>query len=215
MKSLNLVGQRFGYLTVIDRVGSKPSLGSTRVIWLARCDCGKEIERPGTLLKNGKIRSCGCYRSKHHPQLKHGHARSGSHTREYNSWHHMRDRCLRPTSIKWKDYGARGITVCERWLVFENFYTDMGDCPKGHTLDRIDVNGNYEPGNCRWATPLMQSRNVRKNVYLTVNGETRPIWEWAEVTGIDARTLNMRRLRGWNDDQIVNTPKGVRRPNAA
>lgn len=199
----DIAGQTFGRLTAIEMAGKKGS----RILWHCKCRCGGEKTVDGVRLRNGAVRSCGCLKREGNNK-KHGQNARGKRTRTYNSWHHMRDRCTNMDSHRWEHYGGRGITVCERWAKFENFAADMGQCPPGHTIDRIDNNGNYEPGNCRWADAKTQSRNTRRNVYLTANGETLPIWEWAELLGTTSDTLNMRRHRGWTDDQIVNTPIG-------
>jgi hypothetical protein len=105
------------------------------------------------------------------------------------------------------DYGGRGISVCERWQSFECFYADMGERPAGTTLDRIDPDGNYEPDNCRWATPKQQNRNRRRTVFLSANGRRQSLSAWAEELGFSHITLYKRYVAGWPDDKIVNTPK--------
>lgn len=124
-------------------------------------------------------------------------SRHGMHgARIYKTWEGMLSRCTNPRSTGWKKYGARGIKVCERWLNFRNFYADMGDAPTGRTLDRIDNNGNYEPGNVRWATPKEQQTNKRTTVYLEQDGLKLTIGEWADRLGIPAQRIYCRRHRG-------------------
>jgi len=120
----------------------------------------------------------------------------------------MKQRCLNPRSTKYHAYGAKGIAVCERWRSFENFLADMGECPEGHTLDRFpDRTGNYEPGNCRWATAKEQQANRDCNHYITHQGETRSITEWAEATGLPRSVLYYRLGRGrWPIEKALATP---------
>jgi len=123
----------------------------------------------------------------------------------------MRDRCCVPASKDYQSYGARGIRVHERWASdFLAFLSDMGERPEGTTLDRIDVNGNYEPGNCRWATPAQQAANRRNTLFLTANGETAPLAEWARRLGVERSTLRNRKLSGWTDEQTATTPARTR-----
>lgn len=144
-------GLRFGRLVVLRRA---PPGGPTRK-WVCRCDCGAERNINIASLKKGVTVSCGCLALER--RTKHGRSRSPT----YSSWRAMRARCQRPSSVGFASYGGRGISVCERWEKFENFLADMGERPLGTSIDRIDVNGNYEPGNCRWATREVQDENVR------------------------------------------------------
>jgi hypothetical protein len=152
----DISNQRFGRLLAIEPTGEK-RWGVT--IWRCICDCGAEKTAAVNSLKSGLVQSCGCLLSETARKRKTTHGMYK--TPVYQSWDSMIQRCTNPATKKFSDYGGRGIAVCERWLAFENFYADMGDRPEGHTLDRINVNGNYEPGNCRWATAKQQSRNKR------------------------------------------------------
>lgn len=126
---------------------------------------------------------------------------------EYETWSGMIKRCYTQAHRAYANYGGRGIAVCDRWREsFENFHADMGDRPAGLSIDRIDNNGNYEPSNCRWATCKQQSRNTRKARLITLNGETRCLTEWAELTGIKAITLLFRLDRGWSIEKAFTTP---------
>jgi len=143
---------------------------------------------------------------------RHGHAERDDTGRitslAYRSWQSMRTRCLNPHSTQYPAYGGRGITICERWLVFENFLADMGERPSAtHTLDRFpNKNGNYEPGNCRWATPKEQQNNTNKNRIIESQGQRRTMAEWSRSTGIAVSTLFNRLRRGWSDEATVTRP---------
>lgn len=122
----------------------------------------------------------------------------------YNTWIGMIHRCHRPTSPSYPLYGARGIRVCERWHSTENFFQDMGPRPsKNHSLDRINNDGNYEPGNCRWATAKEQANNTRHNVHLELSGVKQTIGEWAKKLGMDSRTIRERLNRGWSVERAL------------
>jgi hypothetical protein len=158
----DLSGERFGRLVVVRRVGSHPGGGS---LWLCACDCGASCDVVSRNLRRGATRSCGCLKQEKFctpgSRTKHGHtSRDGGVSPTYTSWRSMRDRCTNPKDNRYYLYGIR---VCDRWLhSFENFLADMGERPSGMTLDRYpDKNGNYEPGNVRWATPKQQAANRR------------------------------------------------------
>lgn len=133
----------------------------------------------------------------------------------YRAWIHMRERCWNPKCHAFKNYGARGISVCERWAHdFSAFAIDMGPRPAGHSLDRIDNDGNYEPDNCRWATPTEQVRNRRLEYtrLLTWKGETLPVSQWAERLGTSHNVLHMRLKNGWSVDDVLGFPIRANRP---
>jgi hypothetical protein len=138
-----------------------------------------------------------------------------SQTKEYRTWGHIRNRCNNKNSAAYRLYGARGIKVCERWKKFENFLADMGPSPSpSHSIDRIDNDGNYEPGNCRWATTQEQAANKRNNVRFTFHGVTRIKEEWAKHFGICAKKVDVRLRLGWEPLEAFSTPINARRRKA-
>lgn len=147
-----MIGLKVGKLTVVA-VGDITKRRAQKLV--CRCECGTERQTEAYKIATGRVHSCGCVR----PGMRKDRPFVG--TSEHNSWRAMRNRCNQPSHEHYKYYGGRGIKVCERWDSFENFLADMGERPKGRTLDRVDTNGNYEPGNCRWATPTEQVRNQR------------------------------------------------------
>jgi hypothetical protein len=166
MKLIDLSGVRFERLVVLTRCNE--SYGK-KVKWFCVCDCGNHAVVDGFKLRSGETKSCGCLQrdqqSKRIAQAntRHGQNKKGQQTRTHKSWTAMIQRCTNPKNTSYVNYGGRGVKVCERWRVFENFFADMGERPEGKTLDRINVNGNYEPENCRWATLSEQQRNKRCN----------------------------------------------------
>lgn len=162
----DISGQRFGRLVALGPVGFRSGNGRRVLEWLCLCDCGEQRLSHQCVLKNGRVQSCGCMRREaalyaSQQGMTHGATRSP----EWRSWQSMLQRCENPKNTSYASYGGRGIRVCNRWKKFENFRDDMGNRPSlKHSIDRIDVNGNYEPGNCRWATPSEQGLHLRRNV---------------------------------------------------
>ena len=199
-KRIDLVGQHFGRLTVIEEAGRT---AQGQVLWRCACECGRETRTRGQHLRSGASRSCGCIAreksAERAPSLIRGNRTHGmSGTPEYESWSAMVQRCTNPSNPAYSDYGGRGVTVCDRWRIsFEAFYADMGPRPAGTSIDRIDVNGTYRPDNCRWATRKQQQRNTRRNRLVVAFGEELPLAEWAERVGIDYGALQGRLDRGW------------------
>lgn len=207
---LDLTGKRFGKLTAIrpapDR--QKPS-GQTYTTWECACECGNTSIVATGWLRSGNTRSCGCLEaeSRRNNRTTHGCSRKSGHTPEYKTWRSMKDRCLKKSAGSYARYGARGVSICARWMDFENFLTDMGRKPSPrHTIDRIRSEGNYEPSNCRWATPEEQSRNRKNAIMLSLDGETMSIFGWAERLGVTRRSIASRRSKGWTDEEILTTP---------
>lgn len=194
----DLIGQRFARLLVVAR--SADSLDG-RARWCCRCDCGNEIVTLAQSLLNCRTRSCGCLNLEVATQRSTTHGRSTS--RAYRVWAEMLQRCTNPKRPHYERYGGRGISVCARWMKFENFFADMGERPRGLTLERIDNDGNYEPDNCRWATRLEQGQNTRTNRRVVLNGETLSLSELSRRVGIRYTTLRGRLNRGLSIEECV------------
>lgn len=201
-------GTRFGKLVVVGESESRKSpSGQTKRRMMCKCDCGNETVSLLTNLRKGHSTSCGCtQRAAGRGNRTHGY--SGTPT--YRAWQDMIQRCHNPARPGYATYGARGIVVCQRWRdSFEAFLEDMGEVPSpSRSIDREDNDGNYEPGNCRWATRQEQSRNTTRNINLTHNGETACLAEWADRLGMSYGTLHSRLLTGWSVEDALTIPVG-------
>lgn len=187
--SCNLIGERFGRLTVISKNG-KTKWGN--VTWKCACDCGKTVIIPVGHLKSGHTKSCGCLAyDMHVEQLEtHGYT-TGGKPRTFTIWRGMKARCLNPKSISYKNYGARGISICHEWRSFKAFHewAIANGYSDGLQLDRIDNDGNYCPNNCRWVTRTENARNTRATHLITLNGKTQCAAAWIEELGISKSTF--------------------------
>lgn len=192
MKQIIKKGDKFGRLTAVRFVEMRGKKGQ---FWLFKCECGNEKVSWVGGVKRGHIKSCGCL------WRKHGMAK----TKTWYSWLGMRRRCLDENYPRYKDWGGRGITVCDRWMTFQNFYNDMGERPEGKTLDRIENNLGYCKENCCWNSPKQQCNNRRSNHLLTYRNRTLNISQWAEKTGIDPNTLKKRIYNGWDIKRALTT----------
>ena len=186
-------GVRFGKWVALAQ--AKPSLaGKTQ--WTCVCDCGTQRVVRRNLLVSRTSQSCGCSRKRH--------GMTGS--RIWKVWEGMIERFDRKKSISYKYYGGRGIGVCSRWRLFENFFEDMGQAPSGKSLDRLDNSKGYSKDNCRWATARDQMRNRRDSIYLSYRGRRLHLNEWSEITGIKKVTLDARLRNGWSVERTLETP---------
>lgn len=201
--ALDVTGKRYGRLVAVERLPSGPS--GTR--WRFRCDCGAVIDRTFEPIRSGFTKSCGCLRVERTVQrsVTHGASRGRVRTPELRAWEHAKQRCANPRDAKYANYGARGIAMCDEWRNdFAAFLRDMGPRPNGTTLDRIDVNGGYEPGNCRWATASEQARTRTDNVVVEHDGRRLVLKDFAAEMGVSYKSLHSRvKYRGQTPAEAV------------
>jgi len=206
------VGVVVGRLTILSGPSIVFSAGRNRRYWKCRCTCGEEVPVEHYQLLSARTRSCGCFQrelvSAMFTGRGHGESTHAGNTTEYRIWKGIVQRCCNPNDHAFEDYGGRGITICERWRSsYENFLADVGRRPsRDLSIDRIDNNGGYCPGNVHWATMKRQNRNSRQNRLLTFDGITRCIAEWAEITGIASTALYQRIADGWDSEKALTTP---------
>jgi len=201
------IGQRFHRLVVVDVDAGRTKQGCMLVG--VKCDCGTQKIVRLSLLRNGVTKSCGCYCRERTAEshLRHGCGRNGKQTPEYRSWADMIRRTSDPSRRDFPNYGGRGIAVCERWRDFPAFLADMGYRPPGCSIDRIDVDGNYEPSNCRWSTRTEQNRNTRRNRLVTFCGRRMSLAEACEIANIPYGTVKSRITRlGWSEERALSIP---------
>lgn len=197
-KVKNIAGQRFGRLSAVEFVGLRPTGEFKQAFWRCDCDCGEGTVVSGRDLRAGNTTSCGCRQKEinadiGHTNLRHGQARDTGHSGAYRSYRSMIQRCRDPNCNNWERYGGRGIKVCERWASsFEAFYEDMGARPAGYSIERLDANGAYEPGNCVWLPRFEQSRNTRATRWVILDGERMIQADAARKLGITPNVID-----GW------------------
>lgn len=213
----NLIERKFGRLTVIKRL---PNIGQY-IQWLCLCDCGTTKIIRGSNLTSGHTKSCGCLQWETRIKIgtlnyKHGHANKNSRT--HMIWQSMIQRCNNKNNKKYKNYGGRGITVCDRWLDkkngFINFYKDVGEIPEGLTLDRSDNNkliNGYSPGNCKLSTTKEQNRNTRRNIMIPSNGQDICLTDYCKIKNLNYGTILHRINKlGWSIEKAVTTPINIK-----
>lgn len=201
MQIPDISGRRFGSLLVQSRAENNSSGSAT---WNCLCDCGEMRRIAGTSLRAGRHKSCGCMSPRFTAERLTTHGASKTST--YRIWHGMKLRCsTKARGRTRKNYYAKGIRVCERWMAFQAFISDMGERPDGMTIERIDGSKGYQPDNCRWATLKEQANNTTKNCWLSHNGDTFTVSGWAERLSMNPNTLLYRLRRGWSVDRALIT----------
>lgn len=203
------LGQRYSRLVVLAHAGRSRA---GKLLWQCLCDCGSTCVAPTGALRSGNTKSCGCLSRERAAQR--AYERSTTHGLSghplYHTWSHMISRCTDPSNADFGNYGGRGISVCERWLVgqggmsgLECFIADVGDRPKGTSLDRVNNNGNYEPKNCRWASRSVQSRNKRTNIVVRVEGKKLCLKDACEAVGANYSTVQYRIRNGMSFNEAA------------
>jgi len=207
--SVDLTGFKFERLTVVKQVESMPcgKNNEKKSAFLCLCDCRAMLVVLGNSLVKGNTKSCGCLRD---DLLKARSQSKVSGKKSYRAWQSMLNRCRNPKVNGYCNYGGRGISVCDRWKIYTNFIEDMGEPLDGQSIDRINVDGNYEPANCRWASGYIQSRNKRDNRVITHKGEAKILKDWATALNIDQSSLR-ERLEKWTIEEALTTPKQQKR----
>lgn len=210
-KIINLTGQKFGRLTVQSFAGQDHR---NQALWNCVCECGNVVVVKSYFLRSGTTKSCGCFADECRAKANFKHGKRN--TRLFNIWYKMIQRCTNPKEAAYKDYGHRGIYVCQEWLnSFEAFWdwAQKNGYRDDLSIDRIENNGPYSPENCRWATQKEQANNRRSNIIIEYKGESHNIAEWAKITGIKSGTLLRRYKQGWTLEEIFEPthPHGYKR----
>lgn len=204
MGYIDLTGQRFGKQVALEKVGSSKD---GRATWLCRCDCGQEITTTSANLIRGHTKSCGCFRKERVTEAHQTHG-DGSHinrNRLYHIWADIKNRCNSPNCRAYKNYGGRGIHVCEEWQNYSAFkqWAFQNGYNEELTIDRIDVNKDYSPSNCRWVSKHEQCQNKRNSRKISYNGETKTLSQWAIELRIPRTTFAHRLDDGWNIEEAM------------
>lgn len=186
----DLVGKVFSRLIVVRRDGV---IWGQQAAWECACECGNTARTSSHALTSGDKKSCGCLEKENNASL-YRHGKYG--TRSHRIWTNMKTRCTNPNNRFYPDYGGRGITVCDKWNEFAGFFDDMGECPEGMTLDRLDNDLGYSKGNCRWATMKQQCSNRRSNINVEIDGVTKTLKEWAQFYDVKYANVYWRYTHG-------------------
>lgn len=189
----DITGKQFEFLTVLGYIGKGK--------WHCKCECGNTKIVSTAKLNNGHVKSCGCLTKTN--AVKH----NATNTKEYITWTNIKARCTNPNNKSYHNYGGRGITVCNRWLnSFENFYKDMGNCPKGFSIERINNDKEYNKDNCIWASPKTQAMNRRSNFIVNYKGQEKPLKQWCEDLNLNYKKVFARiKQLGWTIDKALST----------
>lgn len=206
-KPPTMFGDRYGSLLVIGE-GSHTEDYRGNVMYIAKvvCICGAQFEVRLKSLRDGNTKSCGCGRSDAMPKgiFHHHHSHGMSKTSTYRIWAGMKKRCMNPKTVGYENWGGRGIKVCDRWMKFENFLSDMGERPDGLSLDRIDFNGDYEPDNCRWADRATQGFNTRRVIQISINGQIMSMHQAVKLLNVNVSSVReYAERRGWTYQEAV------------
>ena len=203
MRYIDITGQTFGRLTAISSFQRRDDKGRAAIYWVCKCTCGNTAKVAGSPLRRGLTVSCGCWMRESQKLRATKHGDVGK--RLYTIWSNMLARCENKNHPMYKNYGGRGIAVCNAWHTYEQFRADVGHPPsKEFSLDRIDNDGNYEPGNTRWATAKTQARNKRQNVFVEIDGKKLCVADAAEQYGVDYDRLHSRLFElGWPAEKAL------------